>query len=365
MFKVLSSGLILTTLAIAQTAPSPSAAAGDHKAPAPVAIPANPATSTTASDFPPSTPVVTLNGFCPDAPAATDPKSPECKTVITKAQFERIIDTLNPKMPPQAREGVAADYAKMLVLADRAKKQGIEDTPHYKELISFLKMQVAAQELIRSMQEKAKPTDAELKKYYDDNASKYEEISLKRVFIPRNSPNAKPEDKKPTDDDLKQEAAKARARLASGEDFDKVQKDVYTAKGYSTPPPPTTIPTWRRESVPPNQQSLFDLKQGELSSVTVEPAGAYIYRLEEKKTTPLETVRAEIESKLQTQTLKDQVEALTSSVKPDVNEAYFKSLNGPPGEHTIGPASMSQHKPMMSPRTSTSSTAPQASPKTQ
>jgi len=262
-------------------------------------------------------------------------------------------------MPAQARQSVAGDYAKMLVLSDDAKKRGLEDTQRFKELLSFVRMQVAAQELIRNLQEESKPTDAEVQKYYQDNSSKYEEISLKRIFIPRNTPNAKPTDPKPTDESLKAEGEKIRARLAAGEDFDKVEKEIYVDKGYKTPAPPTGVPNWRRDAVPPAQASLFDLKPGELSPVMVEPAGAYIYKLEEKKVTPLETMKTEIVSQMTNQKMHASMDALTSSIKPELNEAYFRSLTaGAPGPGMIGPAGSPSSRMSMGPR----STAQQAAP---
>lgn len=330
MIKAIVFSLLLCSIAFAQAVPPA------H--PPQTSKPAPPAALPTPAELPPNAPVITIAGFCPSASAA-EKKSPECRTVVTRAEFEKLIDTLNPKMPPQARQSVANDYAKMLVFADDAKKRGLEDTPRFKELVKFITMQVAAQELVKSIQEQTKPSDADVEKYYKDNAAKYEEISLKRIFIPRNNPNAKPTDPKPTDDDLKKEGEKARAELASNADFDKVQKEIYDAKGYKTPAPPTTIPNWRKDAVPPAQASLFDLKQGELSQVMVEPAGAYIYRIEEKRTIPLETVKAEIESRLGSEQMRARMDELTSSVKPELNEAYFRSFQGP-GPGMIGPAGM-------------------------
>jgi peptidyl-prolyl cis-trans isomerase C len=333
MPKVLVSVLLLSCLGLAQAAPPTGTPM--VKPSAPMNATPQPAANA-AAELPPTTPVITIPGFCPDAPKGTDPKSPQCKTIITKAGFEKLIDTLNPKMPPQARQNVANDYAKVLVLSEEAKKEGLEDTEHYKNLIQFYKMQVAAQEMLRHVQEETKPTPADVEKYYQDNKSKYEEISLKRIFIPRNSPTAKPTDQKPTDEQLKAEGEKLRAQLAAGGDFDKLQKEVYEQKGYKTPPPPTSIPNWRRESVPPAQASLFDLKQGELSPVMVEPAGVYVYRVESKTVIPLDQVRPEIESQLASQKMREKMDSLTQSIKPELNQAYFTS-SMPQGPGPIRP----------------------------
>src|SRR6185369_5450662 len=122
------------------------------------------------------------------------------------------------------------------------------------------------------------------------------------------------------------------------EDFDRLQKDAYEAAGFKTPRPPTSIPNWRQDAVPPQQQTLFQLNKGDLSKVMVEPAGAYIYKVEEKSTTPLAQVKPEIEAQLSNQRMQQQMEALTSSIKPEMNEAYFaKSGEGDREVHAMTP----------------------------
>jgi hypothetical protein len=192
-----------------------------------------------------------------------------------------------------------------------------------------------------------------VEKYYKDNEPKYQEISLKRLFIPRNKPGAKAEDKKPTDEELQAQGEKFRAELEKGADFDKLQKEVYDSQGFTVPPPPTAIPNWRRDSVPPTQLQIFDLKPGQLSKVIVEPAGAYVYRLETKTLIPLDGVKAEIENNLATDRLRAKMDSLTSSIKPEVNKEYFLSLapESPsgsipgPGQHMVGPATEATPQP--------------------
>ena len=88
------------------------------------------------------------------------------------------------------------------------------------------------------------------------------------------------------------------ARGLQRADFDTLQKEVYESAGYKTPPPPSTISSWRHEAVPPSEQQLFDLKPKEFSKVMIEPAGAYIYQVLDKKQVPLAEVKPQIESNL-------------------------------------------------------------------
>lgn len=334
MRKLITFLICASAVTWAQANPQPSTA--DAPPASPNAAPQNAAPKT---DIGPNTPVITLHGFCPDKPPA-EKAAADCETVITRAAFEKLVSTLAPNAPNSARQQLAGDYARFLVLATEAKKDGLDKTDRFKEIMDFMHIRVLAQELLTNLQQQAKPTPEQVQKYYEENKAKYEQSTLSRVFIPRNHPvNEKPtaaKDAKPaapaeaTDAELQAQADKARARLAAGESFEDVQKEVYESAGYKTPPPPTTIPNWRRDTAPAEQRELFDLKQGELSKVKIEPAGAYIYRVDEKKEIPLEQARPEMEQQLQNQNMQQLMTGITSNIKPDFNREYFEKAAGEP-----------------------------------
>jgi len=352
MRNLVLSVFLLSCLSFGQTTPGPSGPAAPRGLQVTTSGPNASSQPNSASvETPASAPVITIVGFCPDAPSGTDRKAPDCKTVITREAFEKMVDSIGPQMSPQARQNLANEYAKWIVLSHEAKLKGIQESQRYKDMLRLVSMQVAAQELYRTLQEQAKPSDAEIQKYYQDNSSKFEELTLRRVFVPRNNPDGKPEDKMPTDDEMKVEGEKIKARLAAGEDSDKLQKEIYTSRGYQAPPPPTLVPDWRRDVIPESEQSLFNLKKGELSDVFVETSGASVYRLEEKKVTPLETLKSQIEAQLTRDKLNASIESLTGSIKPELNEAYFRNLPVPavetgagkafpPARHTVRPMSV-------------------------
>jgi Ni,Fe-hydrogenase I small subunit len=83
--------LLLAAMAWGQAAtPTPTLSTRPSGSPA-----ANPADTkeAEASNVPPDTPVITINGACPNPPPdkAADQN---CKTVITRAEFEKIMDAL-------------------------------------------------------------------------------------------------------------------------------------------------------------------------------------------------------------------------------------------------------------------------------
>ena len=77
--------------------------------------------------------VVTIKGFCADASLKGD----ACKTAITKAQFEKLADSLQPNMSPAMRRQLASAYSRMLTMSTEAEKRGLDKTPHFEEAVRF------------------------------------------------------------------------------------------------------------------------------------------------------------------------------------------------------------------------------------
>jgi len=74
-------------------------------------------------------------------------KASDCKTVVTRAEFEKLIDALSPNMPAPARRQLATRYAMGLVMAHEAHKMGIDQGPRFEELLRIARLQVASQQL--------------------------------------------------------------------------------------------------------------------------------------------------------------------------------------------------------------------------
>jgi hypothetical protein len=111
--------LLLTAMAWGQaTTPTPAPAARQSGAPGAAAPAGNPTDSQApdASNVAPDTPVITINGSC-ENPPADKASDANCKTVITRAEFEKIMDAVQPNMPPRARRQFATRYSNALVMS--------------------------------------------------------------------------------------------------------------------------------------------------------------------------------------------------------------------------------------------------------
>jgi hypothetical protein len=337
-----------------------------------------PAAATPAVEIPENAPVLTITGVCP-APATTASKTAaagkttatknaaakkpaDCKTVITRKEFEKIAAGLSPNVTPQLKRQLATALPKFMAMSEAAKKEGLEKTDTYKQTLEIAKMQILTTQLQRHVQDEAdKVPPQEVEDYYKKNPEAYEEFSLDRLFIPRNKQmeadkdtdeskmtpeqiKAKADAEKAKQDqgqkDLDQLAEALQKRAAAGEDFVKLQKEAYDASGMKMENPTINLPSVRRTGLPPGQQTVFDLKVGEVSPVISDNGGHYIYKVVSKNQMPLdEKTKVEIHNTLKTQRLKEKMDKYQNSYKVDQNDAYFgpaNALGGRPGPPHMG-----------------------------
>jgi len=328
--------------------------------PAPPVKPGAEQTASAASPAPkpaevaPTDPVLTLKGLCQD-----EKEGSACQTVVTKEQFEKLANALQPNMAPPVRRQLAAAYSKMLAMSMAAEKKGLDKGSQFDEMLSFARMQILSQVLSRTLQEESqKVSDEDIQKYYNDNKAAFEEANLQRIFVPKTKqvapPTVKPataksatgekagaaaakkplspeEQQKANEAAMKKTAEALHKRAVAGEDFDTLQKAAYAAAGIRGQAPPVKMEKVRRTSLPTTQSAVFDLKEGTTSDLITDPSGYYIYKMVSKQTLPLDDkVKTEIKNTVSSQRYRDAMQAVQQKGTPELNDAYFGAPR-PPG----------------------------------
>jgi len=337
--------LLLAGLAYGQIAPPaapPAAGAkGEPGASAPAERPAEPKVG-------PDDVVITIKGFC------TDNKQGEgCQTVITKGQFEKLAEALQPNMSPAIRRNLATAYSRLLRMSTAAEQRGLDKGPRFEEMMHFARMQILSQELSRALQEEAsKVSESDIEAYYEKNKASYDQGTFERIFVPRSKqitnsaaapkpgvkpavggkPVANPEpteaQRKAGEEAMTKLAADLRARAAKGEDPDKLQKEAYAVAGLPGNPVSTKMEKVRRTTLPASHQAVMDLQAGEVSEVISDPNGGhYIYKLVSKETLPLDAVKTEIRNTISGQRYRDSMQGFQGNV--ELNDAYFGPTRAP------------------------------------
>jgi hypothetical protein len=328
--------LLLAALSWGQAASSPST-----PAPQQPGAPGNPAGSPAETkEVAPDATVITINGLCAN-PSADKTADPNCKTTITRAEFEKIMDSVQPNMPPRVRRQFATRYSSALVMAEKAHEMGLDQGPKFDDRMKLMRIQVLTQMFNQAVQEKAgQISDQDIEDYYKSKSADYEEADLTRIFIPRSqqlpaskvklSAAAEKQRQKDAEEIMRKEADKVHARAVAGEDFAKLQAEAYTLAALKGKAPSTKMGKTRRNGLAPNQASVMDLKTGEISAVMSDQSGYFIYKVGEKDVEPLDKVKEEIRGTLRTQRLQEQMKAAQESGTPTLDEAYFGPEMAPP-----------------------------------
>jgi hypothetical protein len=385
--------VFLGTLAWGQTQPGTTpgqpgpaqAQSADSKAPAPPAEVSESAVVLTIKGVcPASSKTATVSKTSAGKTAAVPAKKPaDCKTEITRAQFEKMASGLSPNVTPQLKRQLEAALPRFMAMSEAAKEKGIDKSERFQETMKVVRMQVLTQELQRTLQEEADNVPpAEIDKYFQDNPEAYEQFSLDRLFIPRykqQDADEKEEAKAPEkmteeqqkakeaeektereqgEQELNKLADRLRERAAAGEDFAKLQKEAFEAAGTKVDNPTVNLPKVRRTGLPPAHAAVFDLKVSEVSAVISDNGGHYVYKVVTKTVLPLDQVKDEIHNKLKSERMKEMMDKYTNSFEAVPNEAYF----GPPAAPGARPGMPPSHMPRPQPQNpGTNSSHPQQS----
>jgi hypothetical protein len=322
----LSLAVLLLALAVsgfAQAAP-PTAAAPPADRPASVA---------------PDAAVITIQGVCPAPP--TD--SADCRTVVTRTEFERLMTVLSrlrsseaqQTIPLEARRQLAAQYSRLLVYADLAEHEGLANSPEGRELIRFARLQAMTEELARSLRQKATPAATEVQEFYDRHPERFTEYELERVILPVNPRPGAPgrEALRPVGEDL-------RRRAAAGEAFPALQKEAFDRAGIMNPPDVKLLVA-AGVSLPEPHASVLRLSPGQISPVIEDSTGFYFYKLDSARRVPLAEKQAEVRELVAGQQADEALQKLGESATFTLNPYYFN----PAPASAAGPAATSPNLP--------------------
>ncbi len=285
-----------------------------------------------AGDISPDTPVLTIKGVC-DHPSGQKP-GPDCRTVITRAQFESMIRTVQPNLPPTGRRQFAQSYVEALVADEQARDTGAAQGPKFELKMRIAWIQSMAQELgVAIYQNAMNVSDKQIEDYYRQNPDLFVEADLTRMLVPgiqqlpEPPADMSPEEREKRIHDsealMKATAERMRLRVIAGDDLAKLQAEAFQIALVTGEAPPTKLGKVRGMALPPSQVSIMELKTGEVSQLILDHAGYLIYKVGEKRVQPLDEVRNDIKKHLVNQGIQSQVDSITNASTTTLDETYF------------------------------------------
>jgi PPIC-type PPIASE domain len=306
------------------------------------------------SMVPPDVPVIKIEGLCSGDPSSSKPgtsskatapasnthgsqasnksapANPGCETVVTRAQYEKLAGVVAPKQEPPATVQLAHFYATQMVYAEKARELGLDKQPRFEEVLKFTYLQVLARAFTNEMQQKANAkADAEFDQYFKQHPEEFELASVLQISVPKQKLEPAPDqagatpapkvDNAPDPAALKAEADKIRARAIAGEDFEKLETEVYTFAGDPDSAPDTDMGAHTRADLGEFGNDIFALPPGQVSQVLSGTEAWHIFKLVSKETMSPEDGKKRIAAKF----MKETMESVNHAVNPQFNDAYF------------------------------------------
>ena len=318
----LAQNLLLQNLAYGQHPSIPTPAPANQAA-APAREPAD-----TSAGVAPTQTVMTVHGVCGDSNAVAAAAS-TCNDAITRDQFERLLNALNPSGQPitqAGRQNLAQAYVEALAFTEAARKAGLEDNEQFREVLAWTRLRTIADLYRRNLQEQFRnPAQEEIDTYYQGHLDSYVRVKIQRILVPRDNfaagTNAEEFDKK-----AQAAAEAAYTKIKKGDDPAQIQKDAYSSLGLEQPPT-VDLGTFRRIDFLQNEAAdIFALQPGEITKLETEPRNYVIYKVVGKETLPESQVKAEIVREISQQKYRDALKAVLDSAPADFNEQYFGKM---------------------------------------
>jgi peptidyl-prolyl cis-trans isomerase C len=235
---------------------------------------------------------------------------------ISKAMYalyfqDRMRSVPDAQTSPELQMNVLNELANVILAAQDAKNKGIDKRPEIAATMELLRAKLLTQTVIQEYAEKNKPSDEQIKSYYDTEYANQTSQEFKASHI------------------LVKEEAKAKSlieELDGGADFAEL------AKTHSTGPTGKKGGDlgWfdAKQMVKPFAEAVSAMEKGTYSKEPVQTQfGWHVIKLvdtREAEAPSLENVRGEIVNKLQQKTLADYMEGLRSESKVVFNEKVTK-----------------------------------------
>jgi peptidyl-prolyl cis-trans isomerase C len=244
----------------------------------------------------------------PPAAAPTDPNA-VVATVngekLTEREVQLALQELDPNSGPvdgQKREEIIGFLINAKLVAKAAEAAKMAEGPEYEAKLEFLRHRVLMQTYLEKAGKDA-VTDEEVKKVFDETVKEMkpeEEVRARHVLV-----------------ETEDEAKKVAERLAAGEDFGAIAKEISKDPGSGAEGGDLGYFS-KGQMVPEFAEAAEKLEVGKVSAPVKSQYGWHIIKVEDKRTKPLpklEDVRGQIEEYVSRRAQQDAVKKLLDAAK--------------------------------------------------
>ncbi|HYV07666.1 MAG TPA: peptidylprolyl isomerase [Blastocatellia bacterium] len=254
--------------------------------------------------------------------------------------FDDFVQT-NPRLQQQAqgaqRDEIKKQYGEFKVLAERARKDKIDQQDLTRIQVLIDRSQALAQAYMTDLQKNSDKlvSDGEVDQYFTDHQTEFDEVRVRHILISTQPKPAGEEEaeagkdkkeapKPPTKEEAKKKAQALLERVRKGEDFAKLAKETSDDPGSKEKGGEYDFFA-KGTMVPEFEEVAFKLKPGEVSEPVETPFGYHIIKLEDRRSASSATdpkVRQQITDKLKQEKLDARIEEITAASTVEVAEDF-------------------------------------------
>jgi peptidyl-prolyl cis-trans isomerase C len=253
---------------------------------------------------------------------------------ITAAEFDRLIDSLQPQYRTAARgagrKQFADNLAQMLTLSQEAQRRKLNESSDYKSKAMLQNANLLASLMVEQVTKDIHITDADLHQYYDSHKAEFDTVHARHILIRFQGSGAaiRPGQKDLTDAEALAKAQDLRQKIQGGMDFGELAKVESDDTGSGAKG--GDLGSFKHgQMVPSFEEAAFKLKPGELSEPVKSQFGYHLIQVQSHDTKSFEDARAELESRMkpeQTQKAIAQAIADLGKSNPPVFDPEYFSL---------------------------------------
>ena len=249
---------------------------------------------------------------------------------ITAGEYDDFVNSLPNQYQAYARGAgkcaIGEQIVQLTLLANEAKKQKLDQDPKTQKEIMFQRENLLAGLMFADLQKHAKVDDEAIQKYYEQHKNDFETLTARHILIrvkgaPMQAPAGKPE---LSDEEALAKAQEARKRVAGGEDFAKVAKEMSDDSGSAAMG--GNLGNFKRGMWCLLRAAAFALKVGDISEPVKTPFGYHIIQVQTHETKSLADSKSDIETKLRPEIARQAVDGMRKTTSVEMDDAFF----GPP-----------------------------------
>jgi peptidyl-prolyl cis-trans isomerase C len=255
---------------------------------------------------------------------------------ITAAEFEKIVSALPPQfqdsLERMGKRGFAEQLANLLSLTQEAQKRKLDQTDEFQRMVEFDRKVLLAQLVMNQIAEELGPVGKEeVDYYYQTHKDDYEQAKVTGIYIPFVPPgsaislNTQTSSARPqyTEQEAERKALELRARINSGQNMGLLAKAESVHPTAAKSGDFGYIGQSSSGLDPKLVTAIFALQPHVVSAPLKGKGGYYLFRVESRRSQPLDEVAKEIQGSLSIEKLNRRMETLKDTYPVTLDPTYF------------------------------------------